>query len=111
MIHYRNLTIEQVRGLPWVTVTGMLALELAQAKNLAGYGRIPDTQSCLDRARDLMGILEIMSGIPVEAALELAPVGRALVPGRIEPGAEPCNALYDRLMKIYLSYDPSGRPV
>lgn len=100
MRYHRALAAERVRSMPWKTQVGMVASELSRAGQLfAQDGHSgPEIESCLNRARELLGVLESTSAAPLEAAGVLRQVSYELSSPRLSGCPPKAADLYSMLM-------------
>lgn len=89
--------------MPWKTQVGMVASELSRIDGLLGQGGGPEIQGCLDRARELLGVLESTSAAPIDAGVALNAVARSLSEARQDVTVTWARDLYGRLMALYQS--------
>lgn len=99
--YHPNLTAERVRALPWRTQVGMVASELSRARHLSAAGGGPEVEGCLQRARELLGVLESSGSTPREAAQVLAGVAGELSLRRLADAPARSGEIYERLMSLY----------
>ena len=98
---HRTLSAERLRGLPWKTQAGLVASELSRAAHLHEAGGGPEVLGCLERARELLGVLESARGVPVEAAGVLLQVASDLSRRHLPEAPAQAARLYQRVMSLY----------
>ena len=101
MRYHKQLTADRVRSMPWKTQIGMIASELSRASHLTEQGGGPEVLGCLQRARELLGVLESSPSVPRETALPLLKVAEELSLRRLSDASFNAGALYGRLMELY----------
>ena len=95
MKYHRKLLRAQLERLPWSTVVGMVASELSRAEHLRGAGG--ETESCILRAKELLGVLESAPAIPVKAGIKLLSVIKNFAGGIPSRGFK---GFYDECMDL-----------
>ena len=101
MRYHKNLSAERLRQMPWKNQVGLVASELSRAAHLRESGGGPEIAGCLQRARELLGVLESVPGVPAEAGLVLAAVAEDLSAARLGEAPAKAPGLYQRLMSLY----------
>jgi hypothetical protein len=101
MIYHKQLAAQRVRALPWKTQIGMIASELSRVRNLQGPDAGPEVLGCLQRAREILGLLESSPAVPLKVALPLLKVAEELSLPRLGRAAGNAEALYRQLMALY----------
>ena len=86
--------------MPWTTQVGMVASELSRVQGLLAQGGGPEIAGCLDRARELMGVLESTPTAPLPAALVLKEVAYQLSNSEVAMSGDNARDLYQRLMSL-----------
>ncbi|MFH1726160.1 MAG: hypothetical protein ABII00_16245 [Elusimicrobiota bacterium] len=101
MKYHKHLSAERVRRMPWRTQVGMIASELSRVRHLSDQGGGPEVTGCLHRARELLGVLDSVPGLPREAAPKLAELARELSLSRLSEAPAKAETLYRELMALY----------
>jgi hypothetical protein len=79
----------------------MIASELSRAYHLSEKGQSPELTGCLQRARELLGVLESSPAVPREAVGLLSHAGHVLMEKRLSEAPAQAHALYQQLMALY----------
>lgn len=103
MRYHKNLTAESLRRLPWRSQVGMIASELSRVRHLRESGGGPEIIGCLQRARELFGVLESSPRLPQEVAAVLAEFARELGQNRLANAPAKAGDFYQQLMALYRS--------
>ncbi len=101
MIYHKGLSADRVRNMPCKTQIGMIASELARVRHLSQQGGGPEVLGCLQRARELLGLLESSPSLPRQEALVLLEVAQDLSLPLLEKASSKAEVLYQRLMGLY----------
>jgi hypothetical protein len=101
MKYHKNLSAERVRAMPWKTQVGMVASELSRVANLVQSGGGAEVIGCLQRARELLGVLESLDSVPVDAGIAIAQVAKQLCQARLPDAPSQAAELHRRLMLLY----------
>ena len=100
MRYHKALSAARLREMPWKTLVGMVASELGRTARLLDQGGGPEMAGCLQRARELLGVLESLSSVPAEPGLILAGIAEELAPSKLQDAPQKAREIHRRLMII-----------
>ncbi len=101
MNYHKNLSAERIRLLPSKTQIGMIASELSRTQHLLEQDGGADVYRCLQRAREILGVMESLPSLPKQAVPVLLEIARELSLPNLRQAAPKSGALYLRLMALY----------